>query len=310
MNLRRMEFLLERHRLGEVTPAQATEIRVILATPEGRRRLEEMEAEDERILEALPPKQVAREIERRVAALAKEPSAALAPRPWLRWSLVPAALAGALVVFAVLSPSEPKPGATASSNPSVPPRSDSMPHVAVSPASHDTPSNSKPSHPETATLPAQVAMSDLPATADDGIRTKGDAARLRIHAAKPRGNMPSLLSDSSEVRPGEVVQVSLAQGPAEWVVVLSVDGFGQITRHIPEKGDSSVIASDPLAAPHSFQLDDSPGFERFVLFSSSQPFSIRDAERALSQNARSASVPVPTGWTSRSILLLKPEPRL
>lgn len=311
MNLRRMEFLLERHRLGEVTPAQAAEVREILATPEGRRRLEEMEADDERILEVLPPKQIAREIERRVAALSREGAPAASPRPWVRWGLVPAALAGALVVVAVMGPSEPKLGATASSNLSAPahPDSDSVSGAATAAASRESASKSHPSQPGATLIPEQVAMADVPAAQDDGIRTKGDAARLLIHAAKPRGNMNSLLGDSSEVCLGEVVQVSLAQGSAEWVAVLSVDGFGQVTRHIPEKGDSPVLASDALSAPHSFQLDDTPGFERFVLFTSPRPFSVREAERILSQNARSSTIPVPEGWTSRSVLLLKPEPR-
>jgi len=65
-NPHRMDDLLSRHRLGELPPHLEKEVLEFLSTREGRRRLEELEAEDERILLESPPRRVADEIRRRL----------------------------------------------------------------------------------------------------------------------------------------------------------------------------------------------------------------------------------------------------
>jgi hypothetical protein len=141
------------------------------------------------------------------------------------------------------------------------------------------------------------------------LRTKGDVRRLRVHRVVAPGGTAVPLSDGDTARAQDLLQVSLLAGPATFAAVLSVDGSGQVTRHIPETGDSSVSLREAREAPHSFQLDATPGFERFVLVQSPHPFLLRDAESLLRRTGARSALAAPSGWTVQSIYIAKPESR-
>lgn len=97
-------------------------------------------------------------------------------------------------------------------------------------------------------------------------------------------------------------------------VLLSVDGAGRITQHLPEEG---ARASAPLTSvreiplPSAYELDDAPEFERFVLVTAAQPFAIGvvlDAARALAKHGPSAQtlpLDLGPGFHQTSVLLRK-----
>jgi hypothetical protein len=148
----------------------------------------------------------------------------------------------------------------------------------------------------------RVAMSN---SVDDGIRTKGgEIHRLHIHLKRANGGAATALRDGDTVSKAATVQVSLARGARIWAAVVSVDGAGQATLHLPEAGDSAIEAGDEIVAPHSFQLDEAPGFERFFLIRSSRRFSLDEA-LALARRSGIATAARP-GWNLESIRVVKP----
>lgn len=306
MNDHRMDDLLSRHRLGELSPRQERDVLEFLSTQEGKRRLEEQEAEDERILKELPPHRMAEEIRRRADRSRRdEPSTRHRPAVgWFAGSGLAVAL-GCLAIAISLRNTTPSPTAETApvslrteTNPGT-----ASPISAPSPAGRQAATHGEPTAPAT-----EIALAPAPAP-DDGLRTKGEIRRLRVHCVSAPNGVAVPLADGDGARPGDLLQVSLLAGPATFAAVLSLDGTGHVTRHIPETGDSSVAVRDAREAPHSFQLDSTPGFERFVLVQSDRPFPLRTAESILGRAGARAPLAVPGGWTVQSILVAKPEPR-
>jgi hypothetical protein len=97
-------------------------------------------------------------------------------------------------------------------------------------------------------------------------------------------------------------------------LLLSIDGSGRVTQHLPEEGAS---ASAPLTSlreirlPSAYELDDAPAFERFVLITAPQPFAIGavlDAARTLANRggpARTEPLALDTAFHQTSVLLNK-----
>jgi hypothetical protein len=151
-----------------------------------------------------------------------------------------------------------------------------------------------------------IAMAELP---DDGLRTKGELARMRVHRVEVGSTETVSMRDGDQAAAGTTLQVALLAGPRTWVAVMSVDGAGQVSRHIPETGDSSVSVKEAVSAAHSFQMDDAPGFERFVLVESPRPFALSELEGLLAKARGDRNRPVREGWLVQSLRIHKPEAR-
>jgi hypothetical protein len=124
---------------------------------------------------------------------------------------------------------------------------------------------------------------------------------LRVYRKQPAGR--DLLKATSEVKPGDTLQVGYLSRGKRYGVIASIDGRGTITLHLPERPGSAA----PLAGPgeqhlsHAFELDDSPGFERFVLVTADQPFETALVTEALRPKGR----PLPGNFTFTDLPLRK-----
>ena len=66
-------------------------------------------------------------------------------------------------------------------------------------------------------------------------------------------------------------------------MLLSIDGAGRVTLHLPDERARSAAplrAVREIPLPSAYELDDAPGFERFVLVTSPAPFSVADVRQA------------------------------
>jgi hypothetical protein len=111
------------------------------------------------------------------------------------------------------------------------------------------------------------------------------------------------LSDGVRVARGDLLQLAYDKAPdGLYGVMLSIDGAGRVTQHLPEEGaraSARLTAIREVPLPSAYELDDAPGFERFVLITSSQPFpvgvALEAAHAVASQGASAQSVPLPLG---------------
>jgi hypothetical protein len=255
-NKRTPTWLIERVAQGELEGAEVERIRARLVS-EGRSLDDELAAlrvSNCRVLGQLPRDVMGAAIRRRAA------TAAASPKPSrLRLSLViaPTLLAGSLALAVVMVRSHSNRGVS-----------------------------------ELPTAPPSTEVIGL----------KGDAPsspRLLVYRQRPRQGTglaaPERLTDGARVARGDVLQLAYDKAPdGLYGVLLSVDGAGRITQHLPEEG---ARASAPLTSvreilmPSAYELDDAPNFERFVLVTSRQPFAVGlalDAAWALANQDASA----------------------
>lgn len=96
------------------------------------------------------------------------------------------------------------------------------------------------------------------------------------------------LTDRTRVRAGDMLQLAYVAAGSKYGVIASIDGRGTVTLHLPERADTAVRLLDQgqSALPHAFELDDTPGSERFVFVSADQPFPTQLAIDALRASAQ------------------------
>ena len=310
MGDREDDAILELHLHGELPAALRSRADKILSTPEGKRRWEALRESDARILEEIPSARMGKAIESRVRAAANrvEP----ADRTW-HWKSRVVGLAGGLALAMLM--------VTAVSTRSVPLGQDpkvvdgsatTVPHLEKPTEAAETGSSGGP--PSVSGNPATgpdalevVAMAETP---DEGTRTKGIAMpRMRIHRVEAGSREAVALRDGDSALAGTVVQVGLLAGPKCWAAVVSVDGNGQVTRHIPEQGDSAQPVEGTIQAPHSFQVDEAPGFERFLLVVAAHPFALAQVEDFARRCGGRGPLPPHPGWSIQLLRIVKPEAR-
>jgi hypothetical protein len=120
------------------------------------------------------------------------------------------------------------------------------------------------------------------------------------------------LADGARAARGDLVQLATANGGGTWGVLLSIDGAGRVTLHWPERGGQAAsLAAAELRVPSSYELDDAPAFERFLLVSADRPFdvgSVVAAARTLAarpEAARVAPLPLRGRFGQASLTLVK-----
>jgi hypothetical protein len=154
---------------------------------------------------------------------------------------------------------------------------------------------------------AVVSVVVLRPPADDGDRLKGLAPGLDVHVAAPAG--PRALRGDDVLGEGDVVQVRIRAGGAAHGVVVSLDGSGAVTRHFPD-GAGTALPAGTASLPFSFELDDAPGFERFVLVTADTPIDVEQVLKAarsvaVGKSPESTTLPLPADLRQSDVLLRK-----
>lgn len=151
---------------------------------------------------------------------------------------------------------------------------------------------------------------------DEETSTKGATRLLAFRAPSIDGATVEQLEAGAAVRPHDLLQLAYTAGQARFGVVVSVDGRGGVTQHLPAAPGAAAALSQAGAVrlPTSYELDESPGFERFFLVTSAQPFStgvVMQAAQALAKTpaaAQTQALALPAELSQESLLLKKVTP--
>ena len=135
-------------------------------------------------------------------------------------------------------------------------------------------------------IPAGLKNSKVAAANAPTERVKGNTLapvskdpQLKLYRQK--GREIQALHDGDFARSGDIIQITYNAGSDEYGVIFSVDGNGNITRHFPENSWQAAHLeqrNDETPLDFSYELDNAPDFECFVLVTSKKQFSLEDIE--------------------------------
>lgn len=158
-------------------------------------------------------------------------------------------------------------------------------------------------------MPAPVSHTVQPVDDDTGIRSKGAPA---LHVFRVTDAGAQKLDPEMSAHAGDRLQVSYVAADARYGMVLSIDGRGTVTVHLPLAGAEAAPLSKEgdTTLGSSYALDDAPAYERFFLVTSDQPFPVSAVTAAANQLARggqaeSAALSLPSTFDQTSFLVLK-----
>lgn len=151
----------------------------------------------------------------------------------------------------------------------------------------------------------------LTAFTDPGVRDKGVEPHLRVFRQVPEGLEE--LGTLDQASPGSQLQLAYAALGRSHGAVLSIDGRGGVTLHLPLDGGQSeqLQPEGTVDLPASYVLDDAPAFERFFLLTSREPFELDLALEAAkllaidSDRARTDPLALPRTIDQADFLILK-----
>ena len=145
-------------------------------------------------------------------------------------------------------------------------------------------------------------------------RIKGDAVvgTPGLTVWRQVGAQAERLTDGARVVAGDLVQLTYASGGHKHGVVVSVDGAGAATLVFPASSSGDTTLRAEAALPFSLEIDDAPGFERFVFVVADAPLDpgrVLQAARALALDPRARAAPLVVEGAAQTSLLLVKESR-
>jgi len=146
---------------------------------------------------------------------------------------------------------------------------------------------------------------------DPGDRVKGLDPTLLLFRKTPEGSEP--LKDGAAARAGDLIRIGYRAAGERWGVIVSVDGRGVVTQHLPRDGAQAARLSTESQAllDFAYELDDAPRWERFYFVAGSAPFDatpVIEAARAVSAPGAAGpppALPLRMNVKQSSVLLVK-----
>ncbi len=127
-----------------------------------------------------------------------------------------------------------------------------------------------------------------PAYGSETERVKG---KPQLMVFRERDGDDEQLDDGDLVAQGDLLQVKYRAGDARYGVLISIDGRGSVTLHFPETphGSTKLELGGAVTLHRSYELDDAPAFERFILVASREPLVVEDILRSAGDLANRAT---------------------
>jgi hypothetical protein len=158
----------------------------------------------------------------------------------------------------------------------------------------------------------EVAGSQITEPAFEDTVAKGLLPKLQLY--RQSGQLAERLAPNSKTKAGDTIQLSYNSAGKPFGVIVSIDGRGVVTRHLPEDGDvASKLIAGEVPLKHSYELDDAPRFECFYFITGDAPFAVDtviNSVNALRETTDWAAKPLqlPNGLSQSSIMIQK-EPK-
>ena len=143
----------------------------------------------------------------------------------------------------------------------------------------------------TVALILAVPRTPSPSTGQPTERAKGTVGAtptLSVYRRTAAGS--ERMADGDLVHAGDVVRLGYASGGRPFGIILSIDGRGAVTMHLPPAGDRAVALQSGanVLLETAYELDDAPRVERFYFITGNDAFAVGPVMQAA---RRAATVP-------------------
>jgi hypothetical protein len=142
-----------------------------------------------------------------------------------------------------------------------------------------------------------------------------DLSRTQLLVYRQIQDQVEILADGEKARAGDLLQLAYVSTEDSYGMILSIDGRGTVTLHLPEsKGESTQLEwGKQFLLPNAIELDDAPKFERFFFLTSESPIDVigvlREAQN-LAENPEQVqlnNLDLPESFKQYSVLIRKGE---
>lgn len=146
---------------------------------------------------------------------------------------------------------------------------------------------------------------------EDGIILKGTGSALKVFRRDEAGY--TSIPDGELARAGDLVQLRYKPAGATYGVIVSLDGRGEVTLHFPVtmSAPTKLERGGEITLDHAYELDDAPGFERFIFVTGEVPITpetvLEAARRVDASRRETAPLVLPTDWQQTDFVLRKPQ---
>ncbi len=138
-----------------------------------------------------------------------------------------------------------------------------------------------------------------------------------LQVFRKRGAKAERLEDGAAGGAGDLLQLACRPAGSRHGVIVSIDGRGGVTLHFPAtpNAPTDLGGPGPQFLPQAFELDDAPGFERFLLVTSGEGIPVAEVmarARELAADpgrAQTGRLDLPGRFRQTSLLLRKGERR-
>jgi hypothetical protein len=137
-----------------------------------------------------------------------------------------------------------------------------------------------------ATLVAVVARTNAPApatSADDRVKGNPSMGVPAIAVYRRTKDGSERLPDGSVAHAGDVIRLGYRAAGRPFGIIVSIDGVGNVTRHLPTTGDRAVRLENSamVLLDQAYELDDAPQWERFYLVTGETAFDVGPVLQAM-----------------------------
>jgi len=146
-----------------------------------------------------------------------------------------------------------------------------------------------------------------------GDRIKGALPGLAAYRKTNSGS--EILTDGAIAHNGDVIRLGYRAAGRPYGVILSIDGRGAVTLHLPPNGDQAAsLQNEPtVLLDTAYELDDAPRWERFYFVTGETSFAVQpvmDAARRAALTSRpQPRLELPRGLEQSTLVLQKEESR-
>jgi hypothetical protein len=128
-------------------------------------------------------------------------------------------------------------------------------------------------------------------SASGGDRIKGLLPALAVYRRTPEGS--ETLADGAVARAGDVIRVGYRPAGKRFGVIVSSDGRGAVTVHLPRQGDTAApLKSEAMVLlDEAYELDDAPRWEQFYFVTAEDTFDVAPIVAAARRAAAGPGTP-------------------